>query len=48
MFDDDNWTESTFGALNPNFGYPVTSVLGGNPPQIETPRLVRLGARFEF
>jgi outer membrane receptor protein involved in Fe transport len=48
VLDYDNWTESTFGALNPNFGRPTTSVLGGNPPQIQTPRQVRVGARVEF
>jgi hypothetical protein len=48
VLDYDNWTESTFGALNPNFGQPTTSVLGGNPPQIQTPRQIRIGARFEF
>ena len=48
VLDYDNWTETTFGALNPNFGRPTTSVLGGNPPQIQTPRQVRVGARVEF
>ncbi|HEY0875639.1 MAG TPA: TonB-dependent receptor [Vicinamibacterales bacterium] len=48
VLDYDNWTETTFGAANPNFGFPSTSVLGGNPAQIQTPRQVRLGARFEF
>jgi hypothetical protein len=48
VLDYDNFTESTFGALNPNFGQPTTSVLGGNPPQFQTPRQLRVGARFEF
>jgi outer membrane receptor protein involved in Fe transport len=48
VLDYDNWTESTFGAANPNFGQPTTSVLGGNPPQFQTPRQIRIGARFEF
>lgn len=48
VLDYDNWTESTFGAINPNFGQPTTSVLGGNPPQLQTPRQIRVGARFEF
>ena len=48
VLDYDNWTESTFGALNPNFGQPTTSVLGGNPPQLQAPRQIRIGARFEF
>ena len=48
VLDYDNWTESTFGAENPNFGQPTTSVLGGNPPQLMAPRQIRVGARFEF
>ena len=48
VFDYDNWTESTFGAPNPDFGQPTTSVLGGNPPQLQTPRQIRVRARFEF
>ncbi len=48
VLDYDNFTETTFGAPNPNFGQPTTSVLGGNPAQIQTPRQIRLGARFEF
>jgi hypothetical protein len=48
VLDYDSWTESTFGAINPNFGQPTTSVLGGNPPQLQTPRQIRVGARFEF
>jgi hypothetical protein len=48
VLDYDNWTETTFGAENPNFGQPTTSVLGGNPPQLMTPRQIRVGARFEF
>jgi outer membrane receptor protein involved in Fe transport len=48
VLDYDNWTETTFGALNPNFGQPTTSVIGGNPPQLQTPRQFRVGARFEF
>jgi outer membrane receptor protein involved in Fe transport len=44
----DTFVESTFGAPNPNFGLPVTSNLPGNPPQYQTPRQFRFGARFEF
>ena len=45
--DYDNFTETTFGALNPNFGVPV---LGGNTrtPSFHTPLQVRVGARFEW
>ena len=48
VLDYDNWTESTFGAANPNFGQPTTSVLGGNPAQLQSPRQIRVGARLEF
>jgi hypothetical protein len=48
VLDYDNFVESTFGSPNPNFGQPSTSVLVGNPPQIQTPRQFRLGARIEF
>jgi hypothetical protein len=44
----DTWVESTFGSANPNFGQPTTSVLGGNPPQIQAPFQFRIGARLEF
>ena len=29
--DYDAWTESTFGADNPNFGQPTSSAFSGNP-----------------
>ena len=35
----DNWTESTFGSLNPDFGRVIV---------YQTPRQIRIGARFEF
>ena len=44
----DNYVETSFGAPNPNFGQPVSPVLGGAPALIQTPREIRLGARFEF
>jgi len=46
--DYDTWTESTFGAPNPNFGQPTSSAFGGNPAMFQTPRQVRLGMRFDF
>jgi hypothetical protein len=47
VLDYDNWTESTFGAPNPDFGRAgVSSVIAGQ--QIQAPRQVRVGARFEF
>jgi hypothetical protein len=48
VLDYDTWTESTFGVPNPNFGLPVSSSLGGNPAQIQTPRQFRIGVRFTF
>ena len=44
----DQWTQLTGPAPNPDFGAPVTQVLGGAPPQFQAPRQVRLGARFSF
>ena len=40
----DQDTESTFGALNPDFGQPVITRI----PQFQTPFQIRFGARFEF
>jgi hypothetical protein len=49
VLDYDNWTSVSFGAgPNPNFGLPVSSLFAGNPPQFQTPRQIRVGARFEF
>jgi hypothetical protein len=50
VLDYDTYVETTFGAANPNFGLPVSSSLAlpGNPPQYQTPRQFRFGARFEF
>jgi hypothetical protein len=44
----DQWTELTFGVPNPDLGAPITQVLPGKPPQFQSPRQVRLGARFSF
>jgi hypothetical protein len=46
VLDYDNFTETTFGALNPDFGQPISQNVAG--PQITNPRQVRLGLRFEF
>jgi len=40
----DQDTESTFTALNPDFGQPVIARI----PQFQTPFQIRFGARFEF
>jgi hypothetical protein len=43
----DSWTSLTFGGpANPNFGQPTSGILAG--PQIQAPRQIRLGARFNF
>lgn len=45
--DYDSWVESTFGAVNPDFGrVGVSSVIAGQ--QFTTPRQLRVGARFDF
>jgi outer membrane receptor protein involved in Fe transport len=44
----DQWTQLTGPAPNPDFGAPITQVLAGAPPQFQTPRQIRLGARFSF
>jgi hypothetical protein len=44
----DQWTQLTFPIANPDFGAPVTQVLAGAPPQFQTPRQIRFGARFTF
>jgi hypothetical protein len=45
--DYNNWVESTFGSLNPDFGTAgASSVVAGQ--QLLPPRQVRLGLRFEF
>ena len=43
----DNFTSLTFGGgPNPNFGQPTSQILAG--PQFQTPRQIRVGARFTF
>jgi hypothetical protein len=42
----DNFDELQLGVANPNFGLPVSEIVAG--PQIQTPRQIRFGARFEF
>jgi outer membrane receptor protein involved in Fe transport len=44
----DQWTQLTGPTTNPDFGAPITQVLAGAPPQFQTPRQIRLGARFSF
>ena len=43
----DNWTEITFGAVNPNYGQP-TNGGGVLSTGYQAPRRFRLGARFEW
>jgi len=43
----DAWTSLTFGGpANPNYGQPTSQIIAG--PQIQAPRQIRLGARFQF
>ena len=44
----DQWTQLTGPADNPDMGKPITQVLGGAPPQFQTPRQIRFGLRFYF
>ncbi len=44
--DDDTWTQLTGPVPNPDFGKPISQVVAG--PQFQTPRQVRIGARFSF
>jgi outer membrane receptor protein involved in Fe transport len=44
--DYDAWTELAPGVPNPDFGKPVSQLVGG--PQYQAPFALRLGARFEW
>ncbi len=45
----DTWSLVAFGgAANPNFGQPTSSVQNVPGPLIQTPRQIRIGARFSF
>jgi len=44
----DQWTQLTGLVPNPDFGAPITHVFAEHPPQFQTPRQVRFGARFAF
>jgi hypothetical protein len=44
----DQWTQLTGPTPNPDLGSPITQVLPGAPPQFQSPREVRLGARLIF
>jgi hypothetical protein len=47
VIDYDNYFETTFGALNPDYGVAgSSSVIPGQ--QILAPRYLRVGARLEF
>ena len=36
------------GAVNPDYGKPVNSLLSGTPPQYQAPRNIQFGVRIEF
>jgi hypothetical protein len=44
--DYDNWDETSFGVANPDFGQPTPG--GSSFTAFQTPRQIRLGARFEW
>jgi hypothetical protein len=44
----DQDTELSPGVVNPDFGKPVNSLVGGTPAQFQAPRTLNLGVRFEF
>jgi hypothetical protein len=44
--DYNNYTENSFGSLNPDFGQQYSPILG--LPGFQTPRQARVGARLEF
>ncbi len=44
--DYNNYTETSFGSLNPDFGQPYSAILG--LPAFQAPRQLRFGARVEF
>jgi hypothetical protein len=46
ILDYDTWTQLTGPVPNPDYGKPISQILSG--PQIQTPRQVRVGARFSF
>jgi hypothetical protein len=47
--DYDNYTDLSFSApANVDFGTPTSNLFSGAPPQFQTPRQIRIGARFEF
>ena len=44
----DQDTQLNASTVNPDFGKPIATILGGNPPQFQAPRNIRVGIRFEF
>jgi hypothetical protein len=45
--DYDNWYETAFGTLNPNFGYP-TNGGGSSQSSYQAPLAVRFGIRYDW
>ena len=41
-------TQLSNGPTDPDFGKPISTILGGNPPQFQVPISVRVGVRYEF
>jgi hypothetical protein len=44
----DQWTQLSGPVANPDFGAPISQLVGGAAPQFQAPRQVRLGARLTF
>ena len=44
----DQNTQLIYPQVNHDFGKPVSTILGGTPPQFQAPFNMRLGVRFEF
>ena len=44
----DQNTQLANSVTNPDFGKPISTIFGGNPPQFQTPFNMRVGIRFEF
>ncbi len=44
----DQNTQLANSVTNPDFGKPISTIFGGNPPQYQSPFNMRVGIRFEF
>ncbi|HEY1305292.1 MAG TPA: TonB-dependent receptor [Vicinamibacterales bacterium] len=44
----DQNTQLANSVTNPDFGKPISTIFGGNPPQYQAPFNMRVGVRYEF